>query len=101
MYNQLTALFVTLAAFTILLCLYVVISYLRNKHYRKPPAGLMLSKTSSDLVFSILFFIMLITVQRDDTLDNTQTPECVVYAAIFLLTFLTAQNYFTAMCWVI
>ena len=98
MLTEISALYITLAILTICLCTYVVISYIRNKHFRKPPAGLMLSKTFSDLLFSVLFFLMVIQGGEDDSV-RLQGGECQFYGPIFLLVFITAQFYFTAMCW--
>lgn len=98
MLTEISALYITLAILTICLCAYVVISYIKNKHFRKPPAGLMVSRTFSDLLFSTLFFLMVIQGGEDND-GGLSDKECDVYGPIFLLVFMTAQFYFIAMCW--
>ena len=105
--NNYLVLYISLACLTLLLCLYVIISYFRNKDYRKAPAGMMVSKTFSDLIFSFIFFLMLLTVHRkqedsslgDCTPDNSATDSCKVYGPIFSCVFITAQGYFISICW--
>eukprot|EP01084_Bolivina_argentea_P100255 180052_1 len=90
-------LYILLASFTLICCLYVMISYMANRSYRKPPAGLMFSKTAADLVFSSIFFFMLFVVNHP-TIDNQATIQCDILGATFIVSFIASQAYFTVMC---
>ena len=94
-------LFITFAVLTVLLCLYVIVSYCRNEKYRKPPAAYMLSKTIADMLFAILFFIMLLTVKTGSNAvpDNTKTPQCKYLGAAFVCVWIVSCLYFTTMSW--
>jgi len=93
-----TPLYITLAVLTVFLCFYVTLSFLRSPHKRKPPAPIMLSKTISDLVFALLFFIMLLD-EDAGLVDNSNTQRCAVLGPFFALSFIISQSYFTAICW--
>ena len=96
---------IALASLTAILCVYVLLSYFRNKNHRKAPAGLMVSKTTSDLLFAIIFFIMLSlpqsTVIRYDGSNNEMNPaeQCQVLGSVFIVVFITSQLYFIAICY--
>eukprot|EP01083_Nonionella_stella_P183907 665791_1 len=84
--------YVSIATVTSILCIYVVLSYVRNKEYRKHPSELLLGKTLSDFVFGFIFFMMLLESDSDETKCNTS-------GALFALAFIGSQTYFTAICW--